>query len=236
MPTAPAYQLTVDVVTARCRPPRNASAHPWRRTSRDGVVTVERAPGIAGDVAARPVTPEERDERDRLIYEAVVAGGRCRDVGTRFGRSKNSVIGIVDRYRARHGLPVPAPVNDAISSRNVARNAAVVAALRDGATPREAAERCGVSVDVVRGVRTRAVASGALPPPPPPVARRPTLVRSAPVVCAPVDVVRVGLLDVGQGQCRDLGDDRLCCCQPTAGTTSWCLAHLALYTRARRAA
>lgn len=232
---APKFQLIVDVIGT---PPRNGSSHPWRRTTRAGVVTVERAPGVSRDASTRPVTPDERDAMARAMHEASVAGERMVSIATRYQRSKNQVVGMVDRYRRANGI-APAPRRGSSVTAppvrpKAARDEAVIAALRDGATPARLAVEHGIAADTVRAIRARAVHAGVLPEP---VARPPRMCPTPPrpprVVPVCVEVVRVSLLEAVHGQCRDLGDDGLCCSRPTSTGSSWCADHRALYTRSR---
>ncbi len=226
------YQLIVGYVgPSDLDEPRNAASHPWRRTSRHGVVTVERAPGVSRDVASRPTTPEEREAVRQAILAAWAADeGSAAEIGLLVGRSRNAVLGVVHRDRLARGVPATPRPPKAVSTHRD-RDRRIVSLLRTAA-PSDVAEAYGLSADAVRSVRTRARAAGvALPAAVGPVRRAVAL-----PVC--VEVERVSLLDVAQGQCRDLADDGLCCCRPVDEATSWCAGHRALYTRrsARRAA
>ena len=219
------YQIVMAVVSAR---PRNASTHPWHRSSRHGVVTVERAPGVARDAASRPLTPEERENLKRSIVEEWERGeSSARDIAQRHNVSRNTVLGITNRAGARRrpGATRVAAESAATIAR-ARRNRWILGLLGSSWSVRETAHLFSVSEDTVRSVKTRARLAGTLP-------TSFTATRSAnrtttAIACEGVD--RVALMDALPGQCRSLGDDGLCCCKLVVPGRSWCPEHLAMYT------
>ena len=218
------FELLVAVVVAR-----NRGDHPWRRTMRHGVISVERAPGVARDASSRPLTPDEREARNAEIVEALETSSASA-VAELFGTTRNAVLGHSYRYRQAHGLP--AATNSATQA---ARRAAVVSALETSSAETVAA-RFGLAVRTVRDsaytVRVAARAKGTTLPRAAPTAPPPVFPPVPVIVCAPVE--RVSLIDAMPGQCRSLDADGLCCSRPVVNCRSWCRDHLLEYTQPSR--
>lgn len=214
------------------RGPQNSSSHPWRRSHRHGVVSVERAPGVARDVASRPLTPEERAARDESVMNSLETASAS-VVGLQMGTSRSAVLAIAYRYRQAHGLE---PIGNNVLK--LARREAIVSALQDE-TAAEVAARFGIAIRTVRDIafgaraaqKVRSTSTSPSVPRTLPKASISTPRPATPptVICEPVD--RVSLLDVGVEQCRDLDDDRMCCGAPVVPGRSWCPTHFALYTQ-----